>query len=521
MRILPLLALPGLCASSLLASPKPASIFGNHAVLQRDKPVSIWGTSAPGEKIRVRYGGVSGEGVADASGRWGVTLPPLPVGPPQDLIFEGSETVTSHDVLVGDVWLCSGQSNMVWTLGQSMKRDVGAEEIVAAPENAKIRQFVRKPGTPVFTTSPQTEIEGEWLKASPQTRERFSAVAYLFAYDLHERLKVPQGMIVSASSGTVIESWMSDTALQASGFKDEVDAKWKQSLADFPARNVLYQEAFQKWAKARNEAKEAGEAFTERAPTAPPGPGHHNTPTGCFNTLLHPFIPYTVRGIIWYQGEQSIGRKEKYAELLRSFLADLRGRWDEPTLPIFIVQLPNYASNGADRPEWAILREAQASLAHEAHNFTIVTIDLGLAEDVHPPDKRELARRLSLVAAKHVFNLPVHDRGPLLEKLERIPEGLRLRFASDALPLTLKLPASSGKTFEIAGEDGVFHPVTIQPEGVDSIRLTAPQVAAPVAVRYLWANAPEAILYDSQNLPAPPFQSKVPEPSSDKAPGAK
>jgi sialate O-acetylesterase len=504
-------------ALMLSARPQPAPLFGDHAVLQRGKPAPVWGTAGPGERVTVRYGSQVAQAQADAAGRWQATLPPLKeTGPAQDLLFESADgRAVSRDVVVGDVWLCAGQSNMAWSLGQSSGRSVGAEEAVDAPPEPGIRQFVRRPVHVPFSDTPQTEFRGRWVVSAPAVRKEFSAVGYLFARELHVRLDVPQGFIVSAVAGTFIESWMSAGALRAAGIDREAADKWSKTLAAYPAKYVDHERAMREWEREKQDAAAIGKSFTRRRPSPPPGPGHRDTPSGCFNTLLNPVIPYALRGMVWYQGEQNIGRRAKYADLLRAFLADLRGRWSGDALPALLVQLPNFSSDGADRPEWAIFREAQASLTKEPGNFMAVSIDLGTPGDVHPPDKRELARRLSLVALRRVYGRPVNDEGPRLAGVRRGGgAGLLLTFAggTGALPLELIPPDQrpAGKTFEVAGADGRFQAASASIESVDTVRVGSPDVREPVAVRYLWSNAPAAILYGADRLPVAPFRAELP-----------
>jgi sialate O-acetylesterase len=504
-----LLLLPCMLVLPLAAKPRLPDIFGDHAVLQRGKPVPVWGQADPSEQITVRYGTTSAQGVADKNGKWTVTLPALTEGAPQDLVVTGNGTVTSHDVITGDVWLCSGQSNLAWSLSQSENRNVGAEEIINEAPNAQIREFHRRPIHIPFAAEPQSDLRGEWAVANPKNRREFSAVAYLYARELNHQLHIPQGVIVSADPGTFIESWMSNEALRAAGIYDEMTAKWGKTLADFPALDAKNREEVAAWEAAKKEAEATGAKFTQRRPSSLRGPGHHDAPSSCFNTLINPIVPYGLKGLVWYQGEQNIGRRQKYADLLRCFLADLRQRWSDPSLPVLIVQLPNFKSDNADRPEWAIFREAQASLQKEPHNFMATTIDLGTPDNVHPADKRELCRRLAAVALKEVYGQNVHAYGPRLKNVTRDGAGLRVSFVSEASPLVLQAAQVAGKTFELAGADGRFFPATAKVTGNDTLNVESPSVGTPTMVRYLWANAPAAILYDSKGLPAYPFNAEV------------
>lgn len=504
-----LLLLQGMLVLPLAAKPLLPDIFGDHAVLQRGKPVPVWGQADPGERITVRYGTASAPGVADKDGKWMVTLPALTEGAPQDLIVTGNGTVTSHDVITGDVWLCSGQSNMAWSLSQSENRNVGAEEIINEAPNAQIREFHRRPIHIPFAAEPRSELRGEWAVATPKNRREFSAVAYLYARELNNQLHIPQGVIVSADPGTFIESWMSAEALRAAGIHDEMTGKWEKTLAEFPAREAKHKEMVAAWEAAKKEAESTGAKFTQGRPSNPPGPGHHDAPSSCFNTLINPVVPYALKGMVWYQGEQNIGRRQKYADLLRCFLADLRQRWNDQSLPVLIVQLPNFKSDNADRPEWAMFREAQASLQKEPHNFMATTIDLGTPDNVHPADKRELSRRLAAVALKEIYGQTVHAYGPRLKSVTRDGAGLRVSFVSEASPLVLKATKVSGKKFEVAGTDGRFFPATAKLTTPDTLRVESPDVSEPTAVRYLWANAPAAILYDGKGLPAYPFNAEA------------
>ncbi|AHF90683.1 sialate O-acetylesterase [Opitutaceae bacterium TAV5] len=491
---------------SCIAAPKPAALFSEHAVLQQGKPVPVWGTANPGEKIRVSWNAVSAETVTGDDGRWRVTLPALPSGPAADLVIMGDTTITLPDVIAGDVWLCSGQSNMVWHVSQAE----GGRDDAKTADFPALRHFKVKRAK---SSTPLTELEGQWQVASPKTVRGWSAVAFYFGRALHrQRGGVPVGLINTAWSGTDIEAWISSDALDAS---PAVRNRWQELAATWPAREESYKTALAAWEKAHAEAEAAGklDTFNQRRPRAPVGPGSSSEPSVIFNGEIHPLIPYALAGMIWYQGENNASRPGEYAALQRSLIRDWRARWESPSLPFLFVQLPNYAA--ARKPlgtGWAAFRDEQARALSEPATGMAVAIDVGESRTVHPVKKREVGERLALLAraiAGGEKNIPASPR-----LLDANPDeghaAIRLTFDTGGSPLVLRPAPADGaapSAFQIAGADGNFMPASAVLENDDTLILKNPSVAAPLYARYAWINDPVATLFNQAGLPATPFRT--------------
>ncbi|WP_052362087.1 sialate O-acetylesterase [Geminisphaera colitermitum] len=447
------------------AKPTPAALFGDNAVLQRDVPLRIWGRADPGESVTVRFYKATVSGIADANGHWQLTLPatPRPLGPGSeataggDLIFEGAtENTISRNVVYGDVWLCSGQSNMEW----QVRKVTNAIDEIAAANYPGIRQF-KVPERFASTLLSPYELEGEWIVCSPPTVGKdFTAVGYFFALDLHRRYNIPQGLIKSAWGGTPVEAWMSIGAL----------------------------------------------ALADTAPAvAPLVPDNRRAPAGAYNAMIHPLIPVALRGVLWYQGEANARNPDGYGALFRTLITDWRQRWQSPELPFLFVQLPNHGSS--EKTNWAKIREGQASVLALPATSMAVTIDLGDPKDIHPRNKQDVAHRLALLARRMIFDEDVMAEGPRFASAKFEGETMCLRFSGTAGSggqLMLRDPLPGKVAFELAGEDGVFHPADPTIEGIE-IRLHSNLVRAPKAVRYAFRNNPDPILFNEAGLPAAPF----------------
>jgi len=484
-----------------------APLFSDHAVLQRGKPVPVWGSSGASDSITVTFRGQKVSTVAGNDGRWILYLKPLDASSePADLVVAGQNTVTVHDVVVGEVWLCSGQSNMEFTMdnGGSPHRVVNAEAEIAAADYPMIRQL--KIERTVATEPAATVKTGGWQPASPRTVGGFTAVGYFFARDIHQALGVPVGIIFSAWGGTPIESWMSDQARGSTSVAGTLDERWRKAMGEWPPeRAARYPADMQAWQKAQANA----EATHTKNPLEWPQPPATNDsparPGGLFNAMIAPLQPGALRGILWYQGESNIEHACEYAELLNTLIRSWRSGWGQGDLPFYIVQIANFGDTHelTDRG-WARLREAQAQVLGAPATGLAVTIDIGDAHNVHPANKQEVGRRLALIAKAQVYAIPGEFSGPVFAGETRSGKALRVRFAHAGARL---VALGAGVTaFEVAGRDRVFHAAAAQIEG-DTLLVSSPDVDEPVAVRYAWSNSPEANLYNDSGLPAAPFRS--------------
>lgn len=484
-------------ATSLRADVTLAPPFNDHAVLQRDKPIPVWGRADPGEHVVVAFGEQRVGSTTAADGRWLVVLAPLPASPtPAELVVTGKNTVRVTDVVIGDVWLCSGQSNMEWPV----KSAQNADQEMAAADLPLIRHLKVKR---TVADRPAEQVEGAWVSCSPSTVGDFTAVGYFFARELFPRINVPIGLINSTWGGTPIESWLSPTALASKPEFAMVGERWKQTLAEYPQKKAEYDVALAVWTAEAN-ASVRGPKFSNVPPREPMGPGHSYTPGGLFNGMINPFLPYALRGILWYQGEANTSRAGEYAFLFEALIQSWRQHLGQGDVPFLWVQLANFRAGDPFATDWASLREAQTKTLALPQTGQAITIDIGDKNNIHPRNKQEVGRRLALIARAQVYGMPVDFSGPVFAAVA--PEGktLRVRFNHAGTALTARdKPLQS---FQIAGADRRFFPAMAKIER-DSVVVSAPQVTTPVAVRYAWFNAPEANLYNGAGLPAVPFRS--------------
>ena len=495
-----LIALLGL-VTSLNADVVPAPLFTDNAVLQRDKPIPVWGTADAGEKVTVTFAGHSLATTADASGKWRVDLPAQPASAtPAELVIAGNNTVTLANIVVGEVWLASGQSNMEWSLNNTFDQaiDVPASAKFPLIRHIKIKRTVAD--TPASTVAIDRRT---WEVAGPATTGNFSAVGYYFAKDLHELLGVPVGIIGSNWGGTPVESWISAEAYQTVPAEAaKVNERWTKALADYPANKAKFDAKLAAWKEARDAALAAGEPFTQRQPGAPWGPGHHFTPSGLHNAMIAPLVPYALRGAIWYQGESNAERASEYRALFSALITGWRSQFAQGDFPFYWVQLANFRSP-ADT-SWAFLREAQTQTLSLPATGQAVIIDVGDVRDIHPRNKKDVGRRLARLALARDYGFKIADSGPFFEKPEREGAGFRINFTNTHGGLIAPLNELVG--FELAGADQVFKPASAVIEK-NTVLVTSPEVPEPVAVRYAWRNAPLAGLFNKEGLPAVPFRT--------------
>jgi sialate O-acetylesterase len=454
------LASCSLPAVAVHAAPQLNPLFQDHAVLQRGKPISIWGTADPGEHISVNFAGQTAVAAAGADGHWSVSLDPLDTNDAgADMTVAGKTVVTLHDVLVGEVWLCAGQSNMEYTVdktgGEYGVENAAAE--IAAARYPSIRHF--KVGRKA-SAEPADKVNGVWTMCFPESVGSFTAVGYFFARDLTERLNIPIGLINCTWAGTPIESWMGPEA-----------------LAGYSNGHPL------------------------------PGAGSEDplVPGSLYNGMIRPLAGFPIAGVIWYQGEANVGHAAEYAAHFPALIKGWRAQFGEGDFPFLWVQLANYNPPGSPAgDQWAYLREAQSKALALPMTGQAITIDIGEPGNIQPKNKQEVGRRLALIAKAQVYSVAEDYSGPVFDKAEVDGSSMKVHFLFAGEGLT-----ASGKplqSFELAGADKVFHPAGAVIRG-DTIIVRSAQVLKPVAVRYGWRNAPDANLFNGAGLPAAPFRS--------------
>ena len=477
-----------------------APLFQDHAILQRDKPLPVWGRADPGEHVTVAFKGQQVGATATADGRWVVTLEAVPASAdPAELVVTGKNTVTVTDILVGEVWLLGGQSNMEWEAGRAQD----AEKEIAAANYPLLRHI--KVDHNVAETPVETVKTTGWQAATPATVGHFSAIGYFFARDLLRKLNIPIGLVNSTWGGTAIEAWMSPASLQATAAFAGVNARWQKDLAEAPEREANFPREREAWAKANEIATATKTKNPLPWPLPPRGHGTPYGPSVLFDGMIAPLQPFAVRGLLWYQGESNWRHPDEYAEMFPALIRSWRAGWGEGDLPFYFVQLAAYTvTDDPTHRAWALFREAQTQALLLRATELVTAIDIGDPKDVHPRNKQEVGRRLALVAKNQVYGIPGDFCGPMFERVTREGSTLRVHFSHAGSGLiSYDKPVQS---LEIAGADRVFHPATGKIER-GTLLVSAPKVKEPVAVRYAWSNAPVANLYSGAGLPALPFRS--------------
>lgn len=483
---------------ALRAEVKLPALVSDNMVLQQDLPADVWGTAAPGEKVSVTLSGKSAQAVADSEGKWSVKLEGLLPGTSGDMTVAGQNTLTVKNVAVGEVWVASGQSNMEFAENRAMN----AEQEAAAADFPQIRMFTVKRNAAL---EPQPNCEGKWEVCNPQSVKGFSAVGYFFARNLWQNLQVPIGVIHTSWGGTPAEYWTPPDVLSADPDFAGAFTTWERLKANYPAAKAKYDEDLAKYKVAAEQAKAEGKP-AGRPPTAPRGGDNLGAPGCLFNGMIVPVLPYTIRGAIWYQGEANAGNAKGYQKLFPTMIQSWRARWGEGEFPFLYVQLANYMARH-DQPtqsNWAALREAQTETLELNHTGMAVAIDIGEEKDIHPKNKQEVGRRLAICALATVYYRDMEYSGPLLAGAQEEDGRMRLtfRFAEG-----LKTSDGGKPTgFAIAGEDKKFVWADAEIQG-DHVIVSSPEVKAPVAVRYAWADNPECNIVNGAGLPASPFRT--------------
>jgi hypothetical protein len=482
-----------------LADVRLPSLFSEHAVLQQGVAVPVWGWADPGEDVTVSVAGQTKAVKADADGEWRVTLDALKPGQTLTLTVKGKNTLTVQDVLVGEVWLGSGQSNMAMTVNRC--KDFAQEQ--AAAHFPQIRMFTVDR---VVGKTPQKACKGQWVVCASNTVGAFSATAYFFGRDLHQKLSVPVGLINSSWGGTPVEAWTSADALAAvPAFKPVTDLWVARTATPWDEAKAMagFEKQLAAWKETVKKAKAAGKG-APRAPKKPVDPrldSHH--PANLFNGMIAPLIPYAIKGAVWYQGESNANdlTAPLYGKQLETKIIDWRKRWGY-AFPYAWVQLPNFRSS--DR-NWPLVREGMLQTLKVPNTGMAITMDIGETADIHPKNKQDVGHRLAFWALGTVYGQKVASTcGPL-------PAGSTVKGSDMICSFTHTeggLVAQGGelKGFVIAGADQVWKPAAANVVGT-TVVVSSPEVKVPVAVRYAWAADPACNLFNGAGLPASPFRT--------------
>lgn len=479
-------------------------LFSSGAVLQQGRRIPVWGTAEEGERVTVRLNGSHATAQA-RGGHWKVYLPPQRAGGPHTLTITGSATVGAlevRDVLVGEVWVASGQSNMEWPL--SATNESGAAIAASADPYLRLLTIPR-------TTSPVplTEVTSRWEGAGPQTTPRFSAVAYYFGRRLRQELKVPVGLINASWGGTVAEAWTSNGALTAEPVLAPMLARYAAARRNYPLAQMQYSRALEEHRVAAAAARAAGkpEPQAPRPPQDPTSAANPNRPSVLYNGMIAPLVPYAIRGAIWYQGESNAGRAWEYQTLMPTLIRDWRAAWGQGDFSFYMVQLAPFFPIKQEPSEsaWAELREAQRLTALRLPGVGMAVItDAGDERDIHPRDKKTVGERLAAQALARDYHRPVAPQGPEPSAVSIRGKEVVVRFRHTHGGLQARGGKLTG--FTIADAGGRWHPAEAVIRG-NTVVVSSPQVPHPVAVRYGWWDYPVVNLWNGAGLPATPFRT--------------
>ena len=455
-------------------------IFTDHMVLQRNKHNTIWGWADPGENVKVTLNNHSVNTVAKQNGTWEVKLKPESAGGPYILHVNGINKISLKDVLIGEVWICSGQSNMDFTLSE-----IGNKEAIEAANNPNIRQVIIPR---VISLSPLSNTNNSpWTVCSSETADKYSAVGYFFALKLYQELNIPIGLIKTAWGGTNIEPWISTQSINTHpDFKNKFEPcpeEVKNKFGDkLPDSNELLR-------------------YNIKLITYP---------SVLYNAMINPIIKYGIKGFIWYQGESNAWNAKQYESLFPLLIKDWRNQYEDKKLPFYFVQLASYNannSNGVTGSAWAELRDAQRKTVSLPHTGMAVTVDVGNANDIHPFDKKTVGDRLALHALKNDYGKKLVPSGPLYRSVKFKNNKAYISFSSIGFGLTVRKGDKELNGFLIAGADGEFHNANATISGKQVV-VYCNNIKSPAAVRYAWTDVTDnANLYNQEGLPASPFRT--------------
>lgn len=455
-----------------------AGIFKSNMVLQQNSEASIWGKATPNEKVTLTpsWSKKTLTATADSTGKWLTKVPTPKTGGPYTLTATSAEhTLTLKNILIGEVWICGGQSNMQWKMVGFGKEHWREELEKASHPNIRLCNVQQ-----IFALSEQDDLKCSWNTCTPRSAATFSAVAYFFGEQLHRELKVPIGLISSNWGGTSAEAWTSSDLL------GKKYPEFQKVLTTYPSLSEKH-----------------GDRHTRAQ--RPPKPLNPRSPSGLYNAMIHPLIPFSFRGVIWYQGESNIKEPAQYRTLFPDLITNWRNKWQQGDFPFYYVQIAPYHYRTDPKPA-AFLREAQLQTLSLPNTGMAVTMDVGNPENIHPKKKKPVADRLARLALAHTYDQTgLISSGPQYTgyKIEKNTVSLSFSNLGTGLATNDQAPPSH---FTIAGKDQKFHPAIARIVG-DQIHVTSDQVSAPVALRYAWGNADQPNLINKEGLPASSFRT--------------
>ncbi len=497
------LALLLLMACCSFADIKLPAIIADNMVLQQRSKVTLWGWASPGENVQVSCGWnkAAVNIKADQKGAWKIAIPTPPANKAAyTLTFKGNNTIEVKNVLIGEVWLCSGQSNMEFTIAKGPRPwETGVnnyEEEVAKINNPNIREFTVDE---VAADSVKTDAKGEWQGADPKNARLFSAVAYYFAREIFEKTGFPIGLINSTWGGTPAESWTSKAVLQADPDLNTIIINFQQKVSGYPQEVQNYQAALSKW-KTDTAAAKQQHLPLPKAPVRPVAVSGNNSPGRLYNGMIAPIIPYAIKGVIWYQGESNVDHAWQYRKLFPALIKSWRADRHDQNMPFYFVQISPHQSSNAE------LRDAQLYTYQTVpRTGMVVTTDNGDSSNIHPRNKENVGKRLALWPLSHDYgfkDLPYS--GPIYKSMKA--EGNSIRLSFDETNGGLMAKDGDLREFTIAGDDHVFHAAQAKIDG-NTLIVSSPLVQKPVAVRFAWRSIPSPNFYNTAGLPASPFRT--------------
>lgn len=522
--------LMAISAANVYADVKPANLFTDNMVIQQQANAAIWGWAEPGEKLTVSATwGENASTVADDSGYWLVKLntPKASINRTYTITFKGNNQVDVENVLVGEVWLASGQSNMQWPVkGSSLPKAQRAQL-----DSSLIREYSVER---TYKTEPASEVTGAWHLASGPKKEEFSATGFYFAHHLQQSLNVPIGIIHSSWGGTPIEAWLAKEVQAGHQPTQTQIAKVDNWLANFDeqAAEHKHQAMLSKWQKAKQQAIQQNKVFAWKRPKRLTKASRLSKyPSNLYNGMINPLKPYTLKGTIWYQGEgnaHAVKQAQFYQTQLTSLITSWRSDFNNPEMPFYVVQLANFRAPQENPVEaqqyWPITRDSMRKATDNLSNAAMaVAIDIGEAKNIHPKNKMEVGRRLALQALNNDYGHDIVAAGPLFKSFEIADNAIFIDFNHKGSGLMVNNTTQGNKSeklqgFAIAGEDGKYvwaeAEIITQSAGwkfwqtKQLVKVHSEQVKAPKSVKYGWADNPTSInLYNEEGLPASPFST--------------
>ena len=482
------------CSLQTQAQVSLPNVFTNHMVLQRNTQNPVWGKASKGEKITVSIAGQTKSITTDTTGKWKVMLEPITAGGPYIMTVTGTNTITISDILIGEVWMCSGQSNMGFPLNK-----VNNAEIEIAAANYPNIRFLSVPR--IGSAEYQDNIDAFWNICTPETIANFSAVGYLFGKNIHQALGVPIGLINTAWGGAPVEAFIPRKSMDTCKACKEMLNKWDKKMDKYTDKTFeADKKEYEAWVKAGKPDPKKWPAVDERI-----GKG---VPANIYNAMVHPIAGYGMKGAIWYQGEANTRNPEQYRSLFPLLIQSWRDQWQQGDFSFYWAQLADFKEEDSipTNSSWAMLREAQTMTLSLPNTGQAVIIDAGEGRDIHPRDKQTVAYRLVRHAFANDYGFDLKAESPEFDTLEKNENSLILKFKNiDKGLYTFDSETVLG--FAISGEDQKFYWAEAKIIGKDKIEISSKNVKAPVAARYGWSDNPKVNLYDGNGLPVTPFRT--------------